>query len=165
MNELSHFPATLRKCTKIFIISDEVSENINHILRTAWVIKWANVTALQTQNNKVIYLSPSLFLSLHVCVCVSCLCVRQHQTERVSHAFLFLYHPPTPELQTQGSFQNQTISRSYWRRKWTEPRAIIKLYKCYYRLACYCPTLIQIWTLQAVLVAETFLNKSTLAYV
>lgn len=32
---------------KVFIISDKVSENISHVLRTAWFIKWANVTVLQ----------------------------------------------------------------------------------------------------------------------
>lgn len=47
MNELFRVLATLRKCGKIFIISDKVSENINHILKTAWVIKWANVAVLQ----------------------------------------------------------------------------------------------------------------------
>lgn len=47
MNELFHFLAISHKRSKIFIISDKVSENINHILKTAWVIKWANVTVLQ----------------------------------------------------------------------------------------------------------------------
>lgn len=46
MNEL-FFLAISHKYSKIFIISDKVSENINHILKTAWVIKWANVTVLQ----------------------------------------------------------------------------------------------------------------------
>lgn len=47
MNELFCFPAISHERSKIFIISDKVSENINHILKTAWVIKWANVTVLQ----------------------------------------------------------------------------------------------------------------------
>lgn len=47
MKELFHFRAVARKCSQIFITSDKVSENINHILKTAWVIKWANVTVLQ----------------------------------------------------------------------------------------------------------------------
>lgn len=47
MNELFHFQAISHKCIKIFIISDKVSENINHILKTAWVIKWSSVTVLQ----------------------------------------------------------------------------------------------------------------------
>lgn len=157
---------SFRRRRRIFIISDKVSEDINHFPTTAWVIKWANVT--KTQNNKVVYLylSGSIRMCVHMKVSLcACVFLTASDSERVSHAFLFLYHPPTPEPKTQGSFQNQTISRSYWRRKWTEPRAIIKLYKCYYRLACYCPTLIQIWALQALLVAQTFLNKSTLAYV
>ena len=47
MKELFRFLAISNKRSKIFIISDKVSENINHIPRTAGVIKWANVTVLQ----------------------------------------------------------------------------------------------------------------------
>lgn len=47
MNELLRFLAISHKFCEIFIISDKVSKNINHILKTAWVIKWANVTVLQ----------------------------------------------------------------------------------------------------------------------
>lgn len=59
----------------------------------------------------------------------------------------------------------EPISCVYCTRKWTEPRAKIKLYKCYYRLACLCPTLIQILELEALLRAVAFLNKSTFAYI
>lgn len=47
MNELLRFQAIAHEFGEIFIISDKVSENINHVLKTAWVIKWANVTVLQ----------------------------------------------------------------------------------------------------------------------
>lgn len=35
MKVLFRFLASLRKCSKVFIISDKVSESINHILTTA----------------------------------------------------------------------------------------------------------------------------------
>lgn len=40
-----------------------------------------------------------------------------------------------------------------------------KLYKCYYRLACFCPSSIQILVPRALLRAVAFLNKSTFAYI
>lgn len=100
MNELFCFPAISHKCSKIFIISDKVSENINHILKTAWVIKWANVTVLQKPGTTKLFIS----LSLRVCARVRargavraclCLCVWQHQTERECVACLPVPVPPS----------------------------------------------------------------------
>ncbi len=61
--------------------------------------------------------------------------------------------------------ENQTISCSEQKGKWTEPWAIIKLSKCYYGAGCLCPTLIHISAPPGLLLALALLNKSTLAYV
>jgi hypothetical protein len=61
--------------------------------------------------------------------------------------------------------ENQTISCSEQKGKWTEPWAIIKLSKCYYGAGCLCPTLIHISDPPGLLLALALLNKSTLAYV
>ena len=74
--------------------------------------------------------------------------------------------PACPDIsEHQLKVAEEPISCIYCTRKWTKPRAKIKLYKCYYRLACFCPSLIQILVLQAWLQAAAFLNKSTFAYI
>lgn len=68
MNDLLlHLHTLSNAFPQIFIMSDRVSEKINHILKTAWIIKWAGVA--KPGNGNVIYL----------CECV---CARVTASER-----------------------------------------------------------------------------------